>query len=72
MGGVGGRGRRVRLNATVVGGVEYTPAEVVTASNPGVYKPLFYAVYKTAVRDALGVPNPLATVKLCNATAQPG
>jgi hypothetical protein len=53
-------GAVVRLNATVVGGVEYTPAEVVTASNPGVYKPLFYAVYKTAVRDALGVPNPLA------------
>jgi hypothetical protein len=64
-------GAVVRLNATVVGGVEYTPAEVVTASNPGVYKPLFYAVYKTAVRDALGVPNPLATVKLCNATASP-
>jgi hypothetical protein len=64
-------GAVVRLNATVVGGVEYTPAEVVTASNPGVYRPLFYAVYKTAVRDALGVPNPLATVKLCNATASP-
>ena len=64
-------GAVVRLNATVVGGVEYTPAEVVTASNPGVYKPLFYAVYKTAVRDALGVPNPLAIVKLCNATASP-
>jgi hypothetical protein len=64
-------GAVVRLNATVVGGVEYTPAEVVTAWNPGVYKPLFYAVYKTAVRDALGVPNPLATVKLCDATASP-
>jgi hypothetical protein len=64
-------GAVVRLNATVVGGVEYTPAEVVTASNPGVYRPLFYAVYRTAVRDALGVPNPLATVKLCNATASP-
>jgi hypothetical protein len=62
----------VRLNATVVGGVEYTPAEVVTATSPGVYKPLFYAVYKTAVRDVLGVPNPLGTVKLCNATAQAG
>jgi hypothetical protein len=65
-------GAVVRLNATVVGGVEYTPAEVVTATSPGVYKPLFYAVYKTAVRDALGVPNPLATVRLCNATAQAG
>ncbi len=61
----------IRLNATVVGGVEHTPAEVVTATSPGVYKPLFYAVYKTAVRDALGVPNPLATVKLCDATASP-
>jgi hypothetical protein len=65
-------GAVVRLNATVVGGVEYTPAEVVTASNPGVYRPLFYAVYRTAVRDALGVPNPLATVRLCGAAAQAG
>jgi hypothetical protein len=64
-------GAVVRLNATVVGGVEYTPAEVVAAAGPGVYKPLFYAVYKTAVRDALGVPNPLATVKLCDAAASP-
>ena len=64
-------GAVVRLNATVVGGVEYKPAEVVTATSPGVYRPLFYAVYKTAVRDVLGVPNPLATVKLCNATASP-
>ncbi len=65
-------GAVVRLNATVVGGVEYTPAEVVTAWNPGVYTLLFYAVYKTAVRDALGVPNPLGTVRLCDATAQAG
>jgi hypothetical protein len=65
-------GAVVRLNATVVGGVEYTPAEVVITTNPGVYRPLFYAVYRTAVRDALGVPNPLATVRLCNATAQAG
>jgi hypothetical protein len=64
-------GAVVRLNATVVGGVEYTPAEVVAAAGPGVYKPLFYAVYKTAVKDVLGVPNPLATVRLCNATASP-
>jgi hypothetical protein len=65
-------GAVVRLNATVVGGVEYTPAEVVTATSPGVYRPLFYAVYKMAVRDVLGMPNLLATVKLRNATAQAG
>jgi hypothetical protein len=65
-------GSVVRLNVTVVGGVEYTPAEVVTATGPGVYRPLFYAVYRTVVRDVLGVPNPLGTVKLCNATAQAG
>jgi len=65
-------GAVVRLNATVVDGVEYTPAEVVAAAGPGVYRPLFYAVYKTAVRDALGVPNPLAAVKLCDAAAQAG
>jgi len=64
-------GAVVRLNATVVGGVEYTPAEVVTATGPGVYRPLFYAMYRTVVGDVLGVPNPLATVKLCNATASP-
>jgi hypothetical protein len=64
-------GAVVRLNATVVGGVEYTPAEVVTATGPGVYRPLFYAVYRTVARDALGVPNSLAAVKLCNATASP-
>jgi hypothetical protein len=64
-------GAVVRLNTTVVGGVEYTPAEVVTASSPGVYRPLFYAVYRTVARDVLGVPNPLATVRLCNATASP-
>ena len=64
-------GAVVRLNATVVGGVEYTPAEVVTALNPGVYRPLFYATYRTVAKDVLGVPNPLATVRLCNATASP-
>jgi len=65
-------GAVVRLNATVVGGVEYTPSEVVTVTGPGVYKPLFYAVYRTVARDALGVPNPLATVKLCGVAAQAG
>jgi hypothetical protein len=63
-------GAVVRLNATVVGGVEYTPAEVVTATSPGVYKPLFYAVYRTVARDVFGVPNPLAEVKLCGTAAQ--
>ena len=56
MGGVGRRGRRCD----------------VTATSPGVYIPLFYAVYKMAVRDVLGMPNPLATVKLRNAMAQAG
>jgi hypothetical protein len=66
-------GAVVRLNATVIGGVEYTPFdEVAAAAGPGVYRPLFYAVYRTVTRDVLGVPNPLATVKLCNATAQAG
>jgi len=65
-------GSVIKLNATVVGGVEYTPAEVVTVTGHGVYKPLFYAVYRTVARDALGVPNPLATAKLCDATAQAG
>ncbi len=58
-GAVGGVGRRGRRGD-------------VTATTPGVYRPLFYAVYKMAVRDVLGMPNPLATVKLRNATAQAG
>jgi hypothetical protein len=65
-------GAVIKLNATVVGGVEYTPAEVVTVTGPGVYRPLFYAVYRTVAGDVLGVPNPLGTVRLCNATAQAG
>jgi hypothetical protein len=68
-------GAVIRLNSTVVGGVEYTPVDetdAVVVTAPGVYRPLFYAVYRTAARDALGAPNPLATVKLCNATAQAG
>jgi len=65
-------GSSVRLNATVVDGVEYTPAETVAAASPGVYRPLFYAVYRTVARDVMGVPNPLATVKLCDAAAQAG
>jgi hypothetical protein len=65
-------GAVVRLNATVVGGVEYTPAEVVAVTGPGVYKPLFYAMYRTVARDVLGVPNPLGTVRLCDAAAQAG
>jgi hypothetical protein len=65
----------IRLNATVVDGVEYTPfdeVDAVVVAGPGVYRPLFYAAYRTVARDVLGVPNPLATVKLCNATAQAG
>jgi hypothetical protein len=65
----------IRLNATVVGGVEYTPfdeVDAVVVIGPGVYRPLFYAAYRTVARDVFGVPNPLATVKLCNATAQAG
>jgi hypothetical protein len=44
----------------------------VVVTGPGVYRPFFYAVYRTVARDVLGVPNPLATVRLCNATAQAG
>jgi hypothetical protein len=65
----------IRLNATVVDGVEYTPfdeVDAVVVIGPGVYRPLFYATYRTVARDVLGVPNPLATVKLCNAAAQAG
>jgi len=65
----------IRLNVTVVDGVEYMPfdeVDGVVVIGPGVYRPLFYAVYRTVARDVLGVPNPLATAKLCNVTAQAG
>ncbi len=54
-------GAVIRLNATVVDGVEYIPfdeVDAVVVIGPGVYRPLFYAVYRTVARDVLGVPNP--------------
>ncbi len=62
----------IRLNATVVNGVVYTPLETVVVASPGIYRPRFEATYRTVVRDALGLPNPLGSVELCNATAQAG
>jgi len=41
-------------------------------SAPGVYRPFFEAVYRAVVRDALGLPNPLGSVELCNATSKAG
>jgi hypothetical protein len=63
-------GSLIRLNATVVNGVAYTPLEAVVVTSPGIYRPRFEATYRTVVRDALGLPNPLGSVELCNATAQ--
>jgi len=66
-------GSLIGLNSTAVDGVEYTPTvAALRVSAPGVYKPLFEAVYRAVVRDALGVPNPLATARLCNATSKAG
>jgi hypothetical protein len=65
-------GSLIRLNATVVNGVVYTPLETVVVASPGIYRPRFEATYRTVVRDALGLPNPLGSVELCNATAQAG
>ncbi len=66
-------GSLIGLNSTAVDGVEYVPAvPALRVSAPGVYRPFFEAVYRAVVRDALGLPNPLATVRLCNATASAG
>jgi hypothetical protein len=65
-------GSLIRLNATVVNGVAYTPLEAVVVASPGIYRPRFEATYSTVVRDALGLPNPLGSVELCNATAPAG
>jgi hypothetical protein len=66
-------GSLIGLNSTAVDGVEYTPTvAALRVSAPGVYKPFFEAVYRAVVRDALGLPNPLGSVELCNATAPAG
>jgi hypothetical protein len=66
-------GSLIGLNSTAVDGVEYVPAvPALKVSAPGVYRPFFEAVYRAVVRDALGVPNPLATARLCNATSKAG
>jgi len=66
-------GSLIGLNSTAVDGVEYVPAvPALKVSAPGVYRPFFEAVYRAVVRDALGMPNPLATARLCNATSKAG
>ena len=66
-------GSLIGLNSTAVDGVEYTPTvAALRVSAPGVYRPFFEAVYRAVARDALGMPNPLATARLCNATAPAG
>jgi len=66
-------GSLIGLNSTAVDGVEYTPTvAALRVSAPGVYRPFFEAVYRAVVRDALGMPNPLATARLCNATSKAG
>jgi hypothetical protein len=52
--------------------VLYEPAEALVVTGPGEHRPLFRARYRAAARDALGVPNPLALARLCNATARAG
>jgi len=66
-------GSLIGLNSTAVDGVEYVPAvPALKVSAPGVYRPLFEAVYRAVVRDALGMPNPLGSVRLCNTTSKAG
>lgn len=54
-----------------VDNVFYKPIPVVVRG-PGDYAVRYVAVFQGVARDVLGVPNPLAEISLCNATARPG
>jgi len=58
------------LNRTI-GGVSYI-ARPVVVTGPGNYAVYYTAVFEGVARDALGVPNPLAVARLCNAAARAG
>jgi len=59
-------GSRIRLNETVVGGVKYVPeTPFIEVRGPASLKPKYAAYYYAQFNDALGLPNPWASVELC-------
>ncbi|MEM0183519.1 MAG: hypothetical protein QXU93_08045 [Thermoproteus sp.] len=63
----------LQLNSTVVDGVSYQPlGTCVEVRGPGNYSHAYIASYGTTLRDALGLPNPWASLRLCGESFQPG
>jgi len=59
-------GSQIRLNETVVGGVRYVPTQpYIEVRGPTSFKPRYTAYYYAQFSDALGLPNPWASVELC-------
>jgi len=60
-------GSSIRLNETVVGDVKYVPQTAfIEVKEPTSLKPRYTAYYYAQFKDALGLPNPWASVELCN------
>jgi len=59
-------GSQIRINETVVGGVKYVPqTPFIEVREPLSVRPKYTAYYYAQFRDALGLPNPWASVELC-------
>jgi len=59
-------GSQVFINETAVGGVKYIPQmQTVEVRGPASVRPRYTAYYYAQFSDALGLPNPWASVELC-------
>jgi len=59
-------GSQIRLNETVVNGVRYVPQiQSIEVKGPTSARPKYTAYYYAQFGDALGLPNPWASVELC-------
>jgi len=59
-------GSSIRINETVVDGVKYVPkVQTIEVRGPASLKPRYTAYYYAQLSDALGLPNPWASVELC-------
>jgi len=57
---------QIRLNETVVGGIKYVPeVPFIEVRGPVSIRPNYTAYYYAQFSDALGLPNPWASVELC-------
>jgi len=60
-------GSQIRLNETVVDGVRYVPAQpYIEVRGPASVKPRYMAYYYAQFSDVVGLPNPWASVELCD------